>query len=1029
MRTIQRLVISRPVSTAMFYAGLVLIGILAFLRIETNLLPQLEFPRITIVTAYENAAPEEIEFLVTKPLSEAIGTVSGIQKVTSESVEGASFITAQFGWGTNVDFAVMELRERVDQIRNALPQDAERPIISRFDPSEDPFFEIVFFARALSNPEDLRHFVDNEVRVHLERVDGVALVELAGGYQKEIQIDVDPQLMVSHGLSLPFISERIRSSNMNLPAGHITVGSRDVLIRTLGEYGSLSEIGQTVVATSEGGAPVMLSRLATIRDGYRERRGLARYNGEECVIASLRKEAGKNTVRVAVDVRSQIQHLRERFGREIELHVVYDESRFIDQAMSNISTSLLIGAGLAFLSLVLILRNISSPLILVSVIPISLLSTIVLMYARGLSLNIMSLGGLALGVGMLFDSGNVILAAIERQSMAGLPPREAALKGASEVAGSVTIAVLTTVIVFLPVVFVESVAGIVFKEMALTITFSLLSSLLVSLTLIPMLASLRTRTGGRERLQKLTVIQLAAKGEEFLQKHYEERLFRLLDRPGPFFLLLGALLVAAFALLPFVRKEFLPAVDTGELTVEMLAPRSSALEFTSRSVQYIEQYASRAESAEHVLTRVGYDGDQVLSRRGADSETHRAEVRIVLGSERSVSAEQLAEHLRDNVRLRPDMRVSYRLSGDVLSDILTPDSRPITLEISGDELPILDRMGKEISGLIEGIPGVVDVRTTMDEQPPEYHLYYEEDRMAAAQIQNSDLARDLQIAVEGSVVSHYRVGDDEIDIRLRAAGSRPPTLASLETLRFRGEDDNYMSLEQLTQLVQEPGYTSILRSHNTRINRVTAGVEDVSLSDVFDEIDLRLEDLSIEPGYRVQFGGERENIEESFRELGLAFILAVVLIYMLLAAKFESLLHALLMMFTIPLIAIGILPALLLTGKSINVSAITGMILLVGIVVDNAGLFHEYLELLEREGFDLASAVVESGKIVLRPILLNNCTTLLALVPVAMELGEGTEFQSPMAIAVISGLATSVFLSLFVIPTLFYLVRRREKKA
>lgn len=516
MRSLQRLAIGRPVATAMFYLGVVLLGVLALSDLEVNLLPNLELPRITVVTAYENAAPEEIENLVTKPLAEAASSVGGLDKVTSESLEGVSFVTLQFSWGTNVDFAVMEVREKLDLVRGVLPEDAGRSIISRFDPSADPFMEVVFFAKSLPNDKDLRHFLENEVKVYLDRVDGVAQVEFSGGYKKEIQVEVDAPLMNAYGLSLNEVGASMAASNLNSPAGSITVGDKDVLIRTLGEYRGIDDIRETVIGKNEQGVPVRLSDLATVRDGYEERTGLALYNGRECVVVSLRKEAGKNTVQVATDARKEIEAVRQIFRDEVDLAVVYDESRFVRQSIWNIAQALIMGGLLAFCILVLILRNLRSPVILLSVLPISVLATFLLMYTQGISLNLMSLGGLALGIGMLFDSGNVVLSSIERYSREGLSTKEAALRGAGDVSGSISAAVFTTVTVFLPIVFLQSVVGVVFAEMALTITYSLLVSLAVSLTLIPMLSSLRWPSVFQRDLSYLPLVGAAARFEDRL---------------------------------------------------------------------------------------------------------------------------------------------------------------------------------------------------------------------------------------------------------------------------------------------------------------------------------------------------------------------------------------------------------------------------------------------------------------------------------------------------------------------------------
>jgi HAE1 family hydrophobic/amphiphilic exporter-1 len=1020
MRVLQKFCVSRPVTTAMFYLGLVLMGVLALRELEVNLLPELELPRLTVVTLFNNAAPEEVESLITRPLSESVGTVSRLKRITSESLEGVSFLTLQFNWGTRVDFAVMEVREKLDLVRGLLPEDATRSLVTRFDPGDDPFMQVVFFAKDLARPKDLRHFLENEIKVYLDRVDGVAQVEFAGGYKKEVQVDIDQTALSAYGLSFPQIENSIAASNVNAPAGSIQVGDKDVLIRTLGEYADVRDIGRTVIGKNQAGVPVQLARVAEIRNGYEERTGLSRYNGRECVVVSLRKESGKNTVQVAEDSRAAILALEERFARELDMEIVYDESRFVRASIQNIALALAIGSLLAFSILILILRNLRSPTILITVLPISVLTTCLLMYTRGISLNMMSLGGMALGIGMLFDSGNVVLSAIERQTRQGLAGAEAALKGAGEVTGSITAAVLTTVTVFLPIVFLESVVGIVFAEMALTITFSLLVSLMVSLTLIPMLSSLRWPDWFYTDLSRYRIVRRAAVFEERLESAYEGRLRSALARPRRLFLTLILLLVGAVALIPFVEREFIPEVDTGEFSLEVENVRGASLASTAEIVGELESRLLEHPDIEHVIASIGFDRDQILGQQGGRAGRHFAELRVVLADDRGESAREVAADLREKIQLRDDIGVQFHLSGDVLTEIFTPDAKAISLELTGGDLEVLRDLGGDLRDRLAKIPGIVDIETSLQSQGREFHAKFDDARMARANLSRRYLANYLRTAIDGSVATRLRVGDEEIDIRVRLRPEDRASLRTIETLRVASErGDEFLPLSQLMRVESESGYTSILRFGPVRVNRVTADLQDANRNQVFDELAGVVESLKLPEGYRVAFSGEYESVQESFRELGFAFLLATVLIYMILAAQFESLRIPGIMLLAIPLIVIGVIPALLLTGNSLNVSAFTGLILLIGIVVDAAALFYEYVHVFIEEGRSLEDAIVEAGKVVLRPILMNNSTTLLGLLPVALKLGEGTEFQAPMAVAVISGLIASVFLSLFLIPVVF----------
>ena len=1015
----------------MCYLGIVLLGLLALRDLEVNLLPEMELPRLTIATVYPASAPGEIENLITRPITESVGTVGGLKRIDSESLEGVSFVTLQFDWDTKIDFAVMAVREKLDLIRGVLPEDAGRSVISRFDPSQSPFIEIVVFARKMSEPRDLRHYLEKNVKIYLDRVDGVAQVEFAGGYHKEVQIEVDARALASYGKSFPEVGRAITSANLSAPAGSITVGTTDVLIRTLGEFQSVTDVAETVIGSSDAGTPIRLSQVAEVRDGYRERTGLARYNGREAVVLSLRKESGKNTVRVAAAVREAVDEIRERFGEDFDIHIVYDESRFVQNAIDNITIELVSGGLLAFAALVLILRNLQSPFVVLTVLPVSVLATFFLMYLFDVSINMMSLGGLSLGVGMLFDGANVALSAIERHRANGLQRSDAALVGAHEVVGSISAAVLTTVMVFLPVVFLKSVVGVVFAEMALTITCSLFVSLLVALTLVPMLASLEWPAAFQEDLIRLPLFAGFARWQENVENKYVDRLAQALDRPRRLFIPIAGLFFIALAFAPFVQREFVPRVDTGEFMIEVENVSGSSLESTSDLAAQLESVILEHPDVDHVISSAGFDEDQLLARRGGDVGEHRARMRVVLSEDRDESARELAATLREQTKLRDDIKVNYVVSGDVLSEILTPESRAITLELSGDDLAVLTELGEMIRGDVAAMPGVVDARASLRKQARELHVIFDDLRMASVAMSRDYLSRYLRTAIDGDVLTRLHVQDEEIDIRLRLREADRRTLAAIDGLWIKSESgDEQTPLDQLVSVHERNGHTSILRTGATRVNLITADIQGGNRNRIFADLDRYIAGLKLPEGYRIAQGGEREHLSSALRELLFAFGLAAILVYMILAGQVESTLYPWPMLLTIPLMAIGIVPALLLTGHSLNVSSFTGIILLIGIVVDNAALFFEYVEVLRASGAELRAAIVESGRIVLRPLFLNNSTTLLGLVPAAIAIGAGTEFQAALAVTVIAGLLTSVILSLFVIPvTFYYIIRWREGRA
>ncbi len=1012
----------------MFYLLLILLGSVSLGDLEVNLLPDMEFPRLTVITNFQNAAPEEVENLITKPLTETVGTVKGIEKISSESLEGVSFVSLQFAWGTKIDFAAMEVREKVDLVRGLLPEDAGKPIVTKFDPSQSAIQEIVFFPVDRSRIHELRGLVKREIKGYLDRVEGVALAQISGGYKKEILIDIDPASLHAHKISMRDVQDSIESSNINYPAGHIEEGSKDILIRTIGEYKDFREIGKTNISKNDKNIPVRLGNIAAVSEGYKERKGLAKYNGDECVVVSIYKESGKNTVAVSTAVSGELERLKEQYKGQLNANIVYDESRFVKQSIDNITGELISGGILAFISLIFILRNLQSPLILLTVLPISVITTFLLMYLKDLTLNVMTLGGLSLGIGMLFDSGNVVLAAIERHIRNGVPVKEASLIGANEVAGSITSAVLTTIIIFLPIVFLKGIIGVVFGEMALTITFSLLVSLLVSLTLIPMLSAIRGKTSVFGKIDHWKLFQKVAIWENNLDKGFVKKLLQWIEKPRLFFLRVVFCFVIVLFIFPFVDREFIPKVDTGEFKIQVLNSKGSSLTSTSLLVHDIESELLKEKEVKHVISNVGYDEEQILSRSGGEVGTHRAQIRVILSPSRSKTTKNFILDFRNKLQFGPEVSLNFYPEEDILSKILSPDARAITLDVEGNDLATIAYIGENIKREISQIPGVVDPKTSLEEEGREFQIIFDEDKMSVYGLTHSYLAGALKTALRGTVATRLRINDEEFDVRLRYRQSDRKYKEDITRMIVRTPGGESVYLNQAANIKEGKGYSSILRVGQTRVNRITANIEGAKQSKVISQVEDYIKKVKLPVGYKVHFGGEKENIEKSMKELFFAFLLAVVLIYMLLAAQFESLIIPVIMLLTIPLILIGIVPALYFSGSSFNISSFTGIILLVGIVVDNAALFYEYVEILEADGLGLKEAIISSGQVVLRPIIMNNGTTLLGLLPVALELGEGTEFQSPMAITVISGLIASVILSLFLIPIAFYYVLKWQRK-
>lgn len=1027
MEAVIRFCVNRPVTTGMIWSALCIFGLISLQKLKINLLPELEYPKASILTSYQNASPEEIENLITKPLSDAVGTVAGIEKIHSESSEGTSIITVQFSNKTKIDYAIIEIRERIDLVRDILPQDSTRPIVTRFDPSKSSFQEIVFFPKGDFDSRELRSFIEENVKVYLERIEGLASVQLSGGFKKEIRIRIDSEKMNAYGLSPLDVKRAIVSTNINVPAGSLPVGDKDLLIRTVGEFNTIENLKESVVGAGQQGIPIPLSSFSEVEEGYRERTGIARYNGKDCVIVYLFKEPGRNSVEISEDVNKQLELINQKFGKEIKADIVYDESTFIKDSISGVGSSLISGALLAFLVLVFLLRNIKSPIILLVVIPASLLTTFLFFYLFDISLNMMSLGGLALGIGMLFDTSNVIFSAIERNLGKNKNIERASVNGTLEVTGSVISATLTTVIVFLPIIFLKSVIGIVFSEMALAITISLITSLIASITIIPALSAVLYNKKIHIPFLENVVFKYSEEFNERLLINYETKLERYLNNPRFFLLIIVVLIVFSLQFIWIVPKEFIPRVDTGEFSIQIALENGTKLEATSEWISKLEESILRTQKVTSVISRIGYEEDQIVGQKNGSTGTNKAKMRVLLKEDSEIATSDFIEEIRKLLPPGENVQVTFENSGDIISSLVSSNSDKLILEIQGEDLKVLSELGKNVKSNLRKIKGIKDIKESISDTSKEYSLSFDSIKYSNANLNNDYLSAYLRLANHGSTITRIKLNGKNTDVRLSFRKQDINSVEKILNMKVRTPEGGLVQISQIGKIEEKTSPSTIMRSGNVRINQITADIDPSGTDNAIVNVEELIKSMNPPEGYKIQFTGEKANIEESFNDLSFTFLLATVLIFMLLASQFESLKFSLIMICTIPLIFIGLFPALFLFGKSLNVSSFMGLVLLLGVVVDNATLYYEYVSILSQNKIPLKKVIIDSGKIVLKPILMNNVTTILGLLPIMLELQRGTEFQSPMAVVVIFGLFTSFFFSLYLIPLLFYFLLKNTR--
>jgi len=1068
-----RLAVDRPVTMYMFYVAVILLGAVSLRELSVDLLPDISYPRLSVITNYTGVAPEEVETLITAPLESAVSRIPGLRRVESVSKEGVSLLTLEFDWGTDMDFTMLHTREQLDNAKDRFPEDAESPTIIPLDPQSRPIMTLAVSGdRSLL---ELKELAEELIKPRLEQIEGVGSAEITGGVEREIQVEADPRKLALYGLTVEDVARRVDAFNRNLQGGTIRKGTFKYALRIVGEFESLDEIGEIGLMVTREGGVVRLRDVATVGDSIKERRGMTRLDGAESIGLLVRKESGANTVKVTKLVREVIGQIRaENAG--ITLSVVNEQAKTIEDAIGAVKDELIQGAILAFLTLLIFLQEWKTPLIIGTVIPISIIGTFSLLFFGDITLNIMSLGGLALGVGMLDDCAVVVSENIFRHRSLGKSLKEAAYIGTKEVGPAVVSTALTTIVVFLPVIYVHGVAGQLFKDTALTVTFALLASLLVSLTLI---GTLQSRTfdfgagsAGRWKwtwgLKKFPVAErplyAVFKGVGFVLNFlvsffvqlfafifhylglpvrpllkavfsafnslygrfvdwYKRFLTWSLDHKGR--VMAGTLLFFAvtFALGGLIRRELLPRMETTTFELDLKMPVDFSFEQTTEMAVMFEGHLRGLSPVKTVLSQVGI----VSGMESADPTISVNSARIFVEVERPKQLEGVLDFARDRLARFPDVTYTIVREQSTISQFLALSGAEIGLKVKGKDLDRLKEISGDLVGRLAAIPGIADLATNIGEGKPEFKVTVDKESLKRYPgLSPATIGDFLVSAVRGRVATQFREMEKKYDILVRLEDASRQNIEALlgETLPFEGK---VVPLRDLVLYEVVRGPREIRRENQQREVLVTANLRGRKLSQVTPAIDKAIATLRLPTDYRVVWSGEREEMSRSFRSLVLALLLAALLTYMIMAAQFESLVHPFIVMFTLPMGAAGAIVALLLTGQTLNVISIIGMVVLIGIVVDNATVKIDYTNQLRRGGMPLREAVEEGSHVRLRPILMSTGSTLVGLVPMALALERGAELMQPLAIVVIGGLAFSTFLTLVLIPVIYEWVERKKE--
>jgi len=1020
--------IRRPVTVTMFWVACIIFGLISFQKLAINLLPDITYPTLTIRTEYPGTAPAEVENLISIPIEETVGVVTNVVKVSSVSRAGISDVIVEFNWGTNMDFASMDVREKLDVL--SLPEDAEQPVILRFDPSQDPIMRLGLFG-----DEDLitiRRIAEDEIKQNLESLEGVAAIKVSGGLEEEIQVSLNETKLASLNIPITQVTARLAQENINLTAGTLKEGDAEYLVRTLNEFKDVNEINDIVISDRQG-VPILLSDIGRAYTGYKDRNIITRIDDRESVEIAVYKEASANTVRVASLVKERIESIREELQdrpESLDIMLVTNQSEFIEQSINEVLKTALIGGILAIIILYFFLRNIGSTIIISLAIPISVIVTFFLMYSFDVSLNIMSLGGLALGIGMLVDNSIVVLESIDRYRKQGYSTSESASIGAGIVGKAVVAATLTTVCVFLPIIFVKGVSGQLFIDQALTVTFSLLTSLVVALTLIPMLSSIqfsqpidnsekpmgRKQLGTPGRVSAATmflpififrVIRFLVKKISLLL-HYLlfpvfyifEKIFNtvidiypsmlswvLLNRAAFIIFAIIVLLCAGFGS-GFLGLELIPEMSQGEFYVNVKLPVGTPIEVTDRTVRQMARLIQEEQLVKTVYLIAGSSGEEGSSAQEERENIGMITVKLHEGSNR-IEEEMVMNSIRNKFRLIPQIETPKFQRPSYFSY-----KAPIEVEIRGYNLQSLTLIAEKISEQMHFISGITDIKTSMEGGNPEVQVIFNREKVAALGTNVSTIASVIRNKVEGDVSTEFSRRDRKIDIRVRARIEDRQSLDDLRNLTITSRGGIQIPLIAVADLNIERGPSEIRRIDQERVAIVSANLSGRDLGSVANEIESSISNLSLPQDFSVKVSGQNEEMATSF---------------------------------TVPFSLIGVIGILLFTRQTVSVVVLIGLIMLAGIVVNNAIVLVDYVNHLRRTGTSKKKAIIEAGKVRIRPILMTTSTTVLGLLPMALGFGEGNEVRAPMAITVIGGLLMATFLNLLLLPAIYSIFDRKKR--
>ncbi|WP_436513439.1 efflux RND transporter permease subunit [Clostridium thermobutyricum] len=988
--------IKRPITVFMGIVALLIFGIVSYSRLNLDMLPTMDVPIILVNTQYIGAGPTDVEGEVTKPLENVISTVSNVENVKSISREGMSTIIIQFADGTDMNFASLELREKVDMIKEALPKEIIQPMIMQMDPSMMPIMNLGVSFKGDRN-DKIGNFADEVLKNSIESVEGVASVDISGNVKKGIKIEVDNDKLSSNGINIQSLIAAIKSENVNIPIGSIVEGDYGVLVRTSNSIKNLDDIKNIRIKTNSGEV-VKLSDIANISYEDKKEESFSKIDGNDALILTIQKESTANTVDVSRKINKKLEELKEK-NSDLEVIKIIDQGEIIEYMVSVVKKNAVIGGILAIIVLLLFLKDIRTTIIMGISIPISIVWTFVMVYFSGLTLNMISLGGIALGIGMLVDNSIVVIESIYRYKKLGYNNSEAALYGTKEVSKAIIASTITSICVFLPIVFVQGIAADIFKEMALTVTFSLISSLIVSFTLVPVLAS---------KLLKNDSLNKENKTVEKLKKLYEKALIYSLDKRKNIIGLVILFMILGGIVFSGVGIEFFPTSDQGIVNVKLETPNGTLNNILK------EESLKLANEVKEV------DGVANVSLKGKDNT---ANMSILLDKNRKKSDKEIARDIRKVISDVPGLKVEVSTGGTQMSQ-----GSPISISVKGADFNVLEEISNEVLKRMETISGIENIKSTNSDKAEEIKISIDKEKSAKYGLNALTISQSISGYFKNTRVMNLRIDDSNYEVYISPISNKNPDLESLKEVTVTSITGSKIPLLQICKIERGEGFSEIYRTGGLREVTISAGLDGKPLNEAVKEIKNSLNDYNIPQGYEIVYGGEIEQMKDAFSQMALALILAVLLVYMVMAAQFESLINPFIIMFTVPLAFIGAIFVLFYTGVTISIPAMIGFVMLTGIIVNNGIVLIDFINKEKEKGIETRQAIINSGKTRLQPILMTALTTIIGLLPMALGIGEGNEIQLPLAMTVIGGLTIGTLLTLIVIPVVYSIFDQIAKK-